>query len=313
MLEGGKSEAAAQQLSNVIASGKLPTAQMARALYYRGVAYRKLGKPAQAIADLTSALWIKNGLDAGQRNDALLQRAGAYREAGLTDQAEADEKRVAATASATRTAPRSPAASAQAETARQQEVVSSGSSGSLGVGSFFGALFGGGPSSQEAAPPAGSGSQEAWTTRASRAAPPSAALGWADSTEVRKSGGGAVASSSWTTGSTGAAASKQPQPQPLASPPAAQPVVRTATGGGKYHVQIATARSRKEAEAIAQQVGRINAPGIKARALEIEEALVGNMGTLYRVRLGPFADAGEMRAVCGRLREAGFDCLMVDH
>jgi hypothetical protein len=35
------------------------------------------------------------------------------------------------------------------------------------------------------------------------------------------------------------------------------------------------------------------------------------MGTFYRVRLGPFADANEPRELCGRLRVAGVDCMLV--
>ena len=68
----------------------MPPPQMARALYHRGVAYRKANKPAQAISDLTSALWLKNGLQDADRQDAVKQRADAYREAGLPDQSGED-------------------------------------------------------------------------------------------------------------------------------------------------------------------------------------------------------------------------------
>ena len=47
---------------------------MAKALFYRGVAYRQQRKPAQAISDLTSALWLKGGLGGSDRADALQQR-----------------------------------------------------------------------------------------------------------------------------------------------------------------------------------------------------------------------------------------------
>ncbi len=57
-----------------MAGGNLPPAIMARALYMRGVAYRQQSKPAQAISDLTSALWLKGGLAAEDRADALKQR-----------------------------------------------------------------------------------------------------------------------------------------------------------------------------------------------------------------------------------------------
>ena len=88
LLQGGKAEQAAQALTATLAGGNLPPAIMARALYMRGVAYRQQSKPAQAISDLTSALWLKGGLTAEDRQDALKQRSGAYADAGLTESGE---------------------------------------------------------------------------------------------------------------------------------------------------------------------------------------------------------------------------------
>ena len=88
LLQGGKAEQAAQALTAFLAGGNLPPAIMARALYTRGVAYRQQSKPAQAISDLTSALWLKGGLTAEDRQDALKQRSGAYADAGLTESGE---------------------------------------------------------------------------------------------------------------------------------------------------------------------------------------------------------------------------------
>lgn len=130
-LSQGRAEAAVTSLSNALSTGSLPQAQTARALYYRGVAYRRTAKPALAISDLTSALWIKGGLSDEQRADALQQRSGAYREAGLPDQADPPGLKAAmasakpATGSFTGVAPQAPA--------------SASSSG----GGFFSSLFGG--------------------------------------------------------------------------------------------------------------------------------------------------------------------------
>ena len=77
-------EQAAQALTAVLAGGNLPPAIMAKALLYRGIAYRQQKKPAQAIADLTSALWLKGGLSESDRADGLRQRTAAYQEAGLS-------------------------------------------------------------------------------------------------------------------------------------------------------------------------------------------------------------------------------------
>ena len=45
--------------------------------------------------------------------------------------------------------------------------------------------------------------------------------------------------------------------------------------------------------------------------LEVDETVFGNMGTFYRVRIGPFAAAGELKDVCDQLRTKGYDCLVV--
>src|SRR3990172_11131700 len=87
-LEAGKADQAVVALSTTLAGGNLPPALMAKALLYRGIAYRQQKKPAQAIADLTSALWLKGGLGDSDRRDALRQRASAYQEAGLTETGE---------------------------------------------------------------------------------------------------------------------------------------------------------------------------------------------------------------------------------
>ena len=65
--------------------GGLPSAQMPRLLYYRGLVFRKLGKPGFAVSDLTSALWLKNGLSEAERADATKMRALAFHEAGISD------------------------------------------------------------------------------------------------------------------------------------------------------------------------------------------------------------------------------------
>jgi hypothetical protein len=81
--EAGKFAPAIQSLSNALNAGGLSSQQMAKALYYRGAAYRKTGKAAQAISDLTSAVWLKNGLSDADRAAAMEQRQAAYQEAGL--------------------------------------------------------------------------------------------------------------------------------------------------------------------------------------------------------------------------------------
>ena len=88
LLEDGKADQAVQALTATISGGNLPPAIMAKALLYRGMAYRQQQKPAQAISDITSALWLKGGLSPTDRTNALQQRAAAYQEAGLTENGE---------------------------------------------------------------------------------------------------------------------------------------------------------------------------------------------------------------------------------
>jgi cell division septation protein DedD len=87
-LQAGKASQALQAVSATVAGGNLPPAIMAKALYVRGMAYRRQGRPAQAISDLTSALWLKGGLGGDEREEAVKERSAAYADAGLADPGE---------------------------------------------------------------------------------------------------------------------------------------------------------------------------------------------------------------------------------
>jgi tetratricopeptide (TPR) repeat protein len=293
-LEAGTLEAAISNLSSGLASGSLPGAQMARALYYRGVAYRKQGKPALAIADLTSALWLRGGLSASQRQDALQNRAAAYREAGLSDQSEADTVQASARAAgksdegAKSASPVETAAVPAVKPAATQSADQPASSGtSNGIGDFFSSLFGGSAPAPAAQPPAPG---------------PTASTGsWRNATEVQRP----AASVSWaetTTSSTSA-------PATLGQAAPAQKTAATASG--KYRLQVAAVRSQAEAQAVAARMRQKHGPDLGALRTEIDQTVVGNMGTLYRVRIGPFADANEPRALCAKLKGDGLDCMIV--
>jgi len=79
----GALEVSVESLSNAL-GGSLPNKQRAEAFYFRGLAYRELGKPGQAILDLTSAISLKNGLSKVRLKDAVRHRDGATREAGIS-------------------------------------------------------------------------------------------------------------------------------------------------------------------------------------------------------------------------------------
>lgn len=56
-------------------------------------------------------------------------------------------------------------------------------------------------------------------------------------------------------------------------------------------------RSRAEAEALAQKLSAQQAAALKSRMPVVDEAIIGSMGTFYRVRVGSYATADEPCAV----------------
>jgi sporulation related protein len=87
-LAAGKYDAAVRQLSATINSDSASPGEAAKALYLRGIAYRKMGEPARAVADLGAAIWL--GLPQDDRVKALVNRGLAYKAAGLGREAEAE-------------------------------------------------------------------------------------------------------------------------------------------------------------------------------------------------------------------------------
>jgi len=80
-----------KQMSGAIRSNKLSDSDIAKALYFRGVALERARAPAQAISDLTSAIWL-TGLDSTERARAYASRGLAYRAVGMDARANADLK-----------------------------------------------------------------------------------------------------------------------------------------------------------------------------------------------------------------------------
>jgi cell division septation protein DedD len=254
LLEAGKAEAAAQALTRTLAAGHLPPAVMAKALLYRGTAYRQQNMPAQAIADLTSALWLKGGLGDRERADALRQRAAAYAEAGL------------------------------AEGAGGAAAPASGASAS--GWNLFGDLFGG--SSPPAAPPS-----QPPPAAPQRPAPSPRATGEAALVQGGTTGG-------WSRNT-----------QVRGSPAEIATAATPAKPEGRFHIQIGMVRTHDQAEEMASRVKSRFGDAVGQREPEIDEAVVGNMGSFYRVRVGPYASLQEGQAACSRLKGSGLDCLVV--
>lgn len=280
LLQGGKADQAIQTLTGTLAGGNLPPAIMAKALYLRGMAYRQQSKPALAISDLTSALWLKGGLAEADRADAAKQRAAAYADAGLSESGEAL------------------AAGKERQASNKGWFTSSeGDSGSSsgGGGNWFSSMFGGQSKAAQDPPPSPPPPVHTGSIQKTEppspppvaAAPPPASprvsSAWSSKTQVKAENVAAV------------------------SPP----VPAAAKVEGKYRVQLAIVRTEPEARALALKAKRELAGAIATREPEIDQTVFGNMGAFYRVRVGPFATVQETQAVCAKVKGTGFDCMTV--
>jgi len=306
--QDGKTDLAIRALSKALNGGGLESPKMAKALYYRGMSYRKKDKPGLAISDLTSAIWLKDGLDYASQQEAMSARIAAYREAGISDvpQLPAGSVMMASSGDSaagggwqTATADQGPPVGSLDATGPQYAPPSpsqpqSSSSGG-GIGGFFNSvtngvtsLFGGGSSSS-------SSSDEDVTTASlssSNEASTSAAS-WSGNTEV------AVSSS------------QAGEPAPFVTQVATASPAASGMPSGKYRLQIASVRSRVEADNLAHRVVAEYGADLGPRAPIVDEAVIGSMGTFYRVRVGPYANAAEPQKLCGKLQANGFDCLVV--
>lgn len=294
----GKYEEALRAFEATIRAG-LPSQQMPRVLYYRGLTFRKLGKPGFAVSDLTSALWLKGGLSEAERADAIKNRALAFNESGVGDvppvpqsaYAEAPalpgrDKGAAKTAMVDSTGAPAPSDAPAAPTPP--------SSSSGGIGGFFSNLFGGGSSSEKSDGTSGA--------TASVAGSPQASVNddWGSGTEVTPHA--AASKHSPEVGSAFVT-----QVASVAEP--GKPAAGSSSGG--IRLQVAAVRSRSEADALAGLLIGRHADVLGGRRPEIDQTVIGSMGTFYRVRLGPFASEKEPQQLCGTLRADGFDCLVV--
>lgn len=158
--ENGKTGAAITALSAAITSGGLTNADLAKAMFYRGVAQRTEKKPAAALSDLNAAVWLRDGLSATDKAVAEDHRQALLREVG----ASGEVAPVANTAPQADSLPWAPAPSA-AEPAPAQDLTTAALPAAVPVstapaagapvaslfdnvgqatGAFFGQLFGGG-------------------------------------------------------------------------------------------------------------------------------------------------------------------------
>ncbi len=275
--KAAKIDKAISSLSLALSAGGLSSKDMAKALYYRGLAYRRKAKPGEAIADLTSAVWLKNGLNETERQDALKNRSEAYREAGISDPGLPTSVTAAGrggpapapapstsgatgwkTATQSKTGAQSPVRSGLApDTGTASPSPGSSTTSSSGplssVGGFFSNLFGGGGSSSSSGNAAKS--PAAQPAKSAGGLPPGIGVpggtpGAANPTLTTPSPGPVSAVSGWSSATQ--VAKKTTKKTVVAkaavtSRPAAPPAV---VAKGKYKVRLAAVRSRDEATKI---------------------------------------------------------------
>lgn len=111
---------------------------------------------------------------------------------------------------------------------------------------------------------------------------PQTAQGWAQATRVASSGNA-----------------------PAAAPP---PV---SSGSGGYRIQLASLRSEEEAQAAWQRISAQHNALLAGHPHYIEKTTVGNLGTFYRIQIGPFADKAQSAQLCKTLQNSGVDCFLV--
>lgn len=301
----GKYEPAVAALSTALTSGGLPSQKVAKALYYRGLSYRKQGKSAQAIADLKSALWLKGGLTDSERAEAAAQHAAAYKEAGLGEAPVVEHTAAAEPAAAAIPAPPAKASpgSWQATTATaaapSHALAASGASASApaastgsGIGGFFSGLFGSG--GQAAAPPSAAPAPP--VTTASTGPVPQVST-WVESTSVEQARSSKAKSSE-------AVKSKAADARNRVAKAAAAPKA------GKFRLEVGTTTSRDEAENVARRLKAEHAADLASREPQIDEGKFG-ASKYYRVGIGPYATADEPGRLCAALKAKGVDCLVV--
>jgi cell division septation protein DedD len=90
----------------------------------------------------------------------------------------------------------------------------------------------------------------------------------------------------------------------------AAPAAATAPVGGSFQLQLATSRSEAEAQALWKKVSSENQQVAAAQPL-IEKVDIGNFGTFYSLKIGPFTDKAESLKVCSALKRNGVDCSLV--
>jgi hypothetical protein len=339
----GESARAAADLGAAIWLG-LPEPDRVKALVNRGLAFRAAGLSKEGEAELASA----RKLGGSREVDQLIADGGGAPASAASVAAFSTEVRPEGQASASTQAPRrwfpsfgqsdsaaSPAPQAEAPQAPAQqpqapptrtasaspqwttttskpgetaapgawntsvagaEEPSSSSGGGNRLTRWFGSRS---DSSPSAAPPPAPAAETA-AAQPAPSKPPSAAPA-------------ATATSSWSTTTEGASAAdaggetkrswrifgRTAEAEPEA--PAAQPAA-----SGNFQLQLANSRSEDEAKALWKKASQ--SQSLAGISPAIEKIDIGNFGTFYSLKIGPFPDKAQSVKVCNALKRSGIDC-----
>ena len=94
-----------------------------------------------------------------------------------------------------------------------------------------------------------------------------------------------------------------------AAPPASsEPENPSVTNG--YVLQIGSYKTRDEANESWDAFRGKHADAIEGLSIDIKAADLGDKGTWYRLRLGPFADKEKASATCEKIKSAGGNCFL---
>jgi len=113
-----------------------------------------------------------------------------------------------------------------------------------------------------------------------------------------------------------AQAAAETAPVPTAPAPASAPAAPPAptanlAGAGRVTAQLASFRTRANAEGGWQRLRAAHPDQLGDRSLILQEKDLGERGIYYRVRTGPFADVAAAKAFCEEMRARDQACVVV--
>ena len=103
-----------------------------------------------------------------------------------------------------------------------------------------------------------------------------------------------------------------PPPAPVAAPsrqlPAAPVITPAPAAPPEIRLLVGAAHSRSEAFALIVRLTSQRGAALGPRRPQIADTTPPGSAPLYRLRLGPFADAGHAQSLCRSLNDSGYPC-----